>query len=54
MVSVNVYCYHFRNTVLLNCSEPLLLIVGSENILFDGCHTGLLQPESLPQKNLPF
>lgn len=30
--------------------KPLLLIDGSENIVFSGFQTGLLQPESLPQR----
>ena len=30
--------------------KPLLLIAGSENIVFSGFHPGLLQPKGLPQK----
>lgn len=45
MVSMNGYCY-ISNSDLLNSSEPLLLTVGSENVLFPGFQTSLLQPNT--------
>lgn len=36
--------------LLLTVQEHLVLIVGSENIVFCGLQTVLVQPESLPQK----
>ena len=49
MVSVNAYCC-FSNTDLLNSSEPLLLTVGSENVLFPGFESRLLQPNAFLRK----
>lgn len=49
MVSMNGYCY-FSTSDLLNSSEPLLLIVGSENVLFPGFQTSLLQPNAFLRK----
>lgn len=49
MVSMNGDCY-FSTSDLLNSSEPLLLIVGSENILFPGFQTSLLQPNAFLRK----
>ena len=49
MVSMNGYCY-VSNSDLLNRSEPLLLIFGSENVLFPGFQTSLLQPNTFLRK----
>ena len=49
MVSMNGYCY-FSISDLSNSSEPLLLIVGSENVLFPGFQTSLLQPNAFLRK----